>query len=321
MILVTGGAGFIGSAFIKRLNEDNITDIMIVDRLGDGEKWKNLRNLKFTEYIEVDEFEELLKTTVSHTYENDIQHIVHLGACSNTTVYDATYMMNNNYRFSKWLYLWAQRRRCPFLYASSAATYGLTENLCSVDLPTLNELRPLNIYGYSKQLFDISMVKEIENGNPVTGLKFFNVYGPNEYHKGKMASMICQMFEKVKYGKNIELFKDGEHSRDFIYIKDVVELIMHLFKLKSPGIFNIGTGVKRSFNDIASIMKKELKGIYDVNVDYIEMPEYIRSRYQHNTMADMEIIRRRLQYYSEFFSLENGIKDYIHNYLLDQNYF
>ena len=206
MILVTGGAGFIGSAFVKRLNDDAITDILIVDRLGKSEKWKNLLNLQFAEFIEVDEFEEQLRTTITHTYENDISHVVHFGACSNTTVYDASYMMNNNYRFSKLLYLWAQRRRCPFLYASSAATYGLTEDVCEVDLPTLKALRPLNIYGYSKQLFDISMVQEIEKGSPVTGLKFFNVYGPNEYHKGKMASMIHQIFENAKNGKMLLIF-------------------------------------------------------------------------------------------------------------------
>ena len=321
MILVTGGAGFIGSAFVKRLNDDDITDIMIVDRLGNGEKWKNLLNLKFTEYIEIDEFEEQLKTTISHTYENDINHIVHFGACSNTTVYDASYMMNNNYRFSKLLYLWAQRRRCPFLYASSAATYGLTEDICAVNLPTLHKLRPLNIYGYSKHLFDINMVEEIEKGSPVTGLKFFNVYGPNEYHKGKMASIICQMFNLFKMGKIAPIFDPGNHKRDFIYIKDVVDLCLHLFKLKSPGIFNVGTGVKRSFNDIYEIMKKELNGIYDVHIDYIKMPENIKSRYQHNTMADMTDVRRKLQFNREFMSLESGIKDYIHNYLLEQNYF
>ena len=226
-VVLTGGAGFIGSCLLQKLNQEGITDILVVDHLGDSAKWRNLAGKHFTDYIEKDDF---LRLVSENKLDKDFERIVHLGACTSTTCFDASYMMKNNYQYSRSLAEFALRRKIPFLYASSAATYGLGDQGFSDEDAASIKLNPLNIYGYSKQLFDLWVIR---NGliDKVTGFKFFNVFGPNEYHKGEMMSVIAKSFDKILKEKKIRLFKscrqdyaDGEQKRDFIYVKDAVDI-------------------------------------------------------------------------------------------------
>ena len=310
MIILTGGAGFIGSAFLWKLNEEGIDDIIVVDNLGNSEKWKNLAGKRFKDYIEKDDFRKLVE-------ENKIarpEYIVHMGACSTTTLTDAVYFIKNNYEYSKILAKWALKNRTPFLYASSAATYG-DGKLGYDDSDELTpKLEPLNMYGFSKQMFDLWA---LNNGliNKLTGIKFFNVFGPNEYHKGEMMSVICKRFDSVKKEGVMRLFKsyrddynDGEQKRDFIYIKDALEVMYFLFKNPSKtGIYNLGTGNARSWNDIANAMFRAIGK--KTNIEYIEMPEYLKPKYQYFTQAGMDKIREIGCDY-KFQSLEDSVKDY-----------
>jgi ADP-L-glycero-D-manno-heptose 6-epimerase len=247
MIVVTGGAGFIGSALIWKLNSRGIEDILIVDKLGTAEKWRNLVSLKYLDFQDKSEFIDKLE---SGFYKDSITAILHMGACSSTTETDADYLMENNFHYSvrlaRW---WKNHQSTRFIYASSAATYGDGRSGYSDDYSMLYKLRPLNMYGYSKHLFDCYAFRE---GwlKKITGLKFFNVFGPNEYHKGEMRSLINKAYSRVRDEGVMSLFKsynpqyrDGEQKRDFIYIKDVVEMV--LFFMDNPdtgGLFNIGTG-------------------------------------------------------------------------------
>ena len=243
MIILTGGAGFIGSCFLWKLNQEKIDDILVVDHLDNGEKWKNLVGKKFYDYMQKEDFIQAVKDKKIQKP----QAIIHLGACSSTTETDANYYIHNNFEYSKTLALWAMEIGVPFIYASSAATYGNGENgyddQCDID-----KLAPLNMYGYSKQLFDLWLLRNKYN-DKVTGIKFFNVFGPNEYHKGSMKSVICKTYDDVAQKGIIRLFKsynskygDGDSLRDFVYIKDVVEVMMFLLNNpKNTGLFNIGT--------------------------------------------------------------------------------
>ena len=250
------------------------------------------------------------------------QAIVHLGACSSTTQTDANYYIHNNFEYSKTLALWAMESGIPFIYASSAATYGNGENgyddQCDID-----KLAPLNMYGYSKQLFDLWLLRNKYN-NKVTGIKFFNVFGPNEYHKGTMKSVICKTYDDVAQKGIIKLFKsynskygDGDSLRDFVYIKDVVEVMMFLLNNhKNTGLFNIGTGKARSWNDIAKSMFAAVGK--QTNIEYFEMPEILRGKYQYFTEAKMDKIRQAGCNH-KFMELEDSIKDYC-SYLKNKSY-
>jgi ADP-L-glycero-D-manno-heptose 6-epimerase len=321
MVIVTGGAGFIGSALIAALNSRGVSDILVVDELGRDERWKNLRNLSFADYLEKNDFSSLV---VQDKLPPRIEAVFHLGACTDTTETDASFLIKNNYEYSKHLARWSAEKKVRFIYASSAATYGDGSAGFSDNEKDLEKLRPLNMYGYSKHLFDL-WAKRTGLLSKIAGLKYFNVFGPNEYHKGQMRSFVLKAFEQIKDRGQVGLFKsyrsdyaDGEQKRDFLYVKDAVE--MTLFFLDRPevsGIFNIGSGQARSWNDLAkavfAAMGKSPK------IEYIDMPEAIRDKYQYYTCADMTKLRKA-GYRKAITSLEDSVEDYVRNYLTPDKY-
>lgn len=314
MYVVTGGAGFIGSAFIWHLNQLGITDILVVDHLSRSEKWKNLVPLKFRDYLDRGAFAEKIRGRSLGC----IDAVVHLGACSATTERDADYLMDNNAKWTVELAQWAAASEVRFVYASSAATYG-DGALGFDDTVDLGLLRPLNMYGYSKQLSDIRL-REQGILEQVAGVKFFNVYGPNEYHKGSMASVVMHSHSTVHKEDGISLFKsynqayaDGDQVRDFIYVKDVVDVLYWLVQNKSAnGIFNLGTGISRSWNDLARAVYLALDKPSVIR--YIEIPEGLKGKYQYFTEAKMDTLRSA-GYSKPFLALEDGVRDYVLNYL------
>ncbi len=321
MIIVTGGAGFIGSAIIAALNGRQITDILVVDELGTDQKWKNLRSLSFTDYVEKTDFLDLV---IEGKLDNSVEVVFHLGACSDTTEKDATYLIKNNYEYSKLLAQWATDVDIRFIYASSAATYGDGSNGFSDNEEKIDILKPLNMYGYSKQLFDL-WVRRAGLLKGIVGLKYFNVFGPNEYHKADMRSFIIKAFEQINAAGKVRLFKsyepeyaDGEQLRDFIYVKDAVEMTLFFYdNPKLSGLYNIGIGQARTWNDLVNAVFAAMdKGS---NIEYIEMPESIRNQYQYYTQADITKLREA-GYDKELTSLEDAIKDYVQNYLQKDAY-
>jgi len=321
MLIVTGGAGFIGSAIIAGLNKAGIEDIIVVDELGTDEKWKNLRRLKFADYLEKDDF---LSLVMDNDECIDADGIIHMGACSSTTESDCSYLINNNYQYTKELCNWALENETRFIYASSAATYGDGSNGFNDDLELLDRLEPLNMYGYSKHIFDKWAVKTGAIDN-IVGLKFFNVFGPNEYHKGSMISFVLRAYQQITETGKVKLFKshradykDGEQLRDFVYIKDVVD--MTLFFLENPdanGIFNIGTGEAKSWNQLSNAVFKAMK--IEPNIEYIPMPEILQGKYQYYTQADISNIRKA-GYQKSLTSLEDAVIDYVQNYIAKDDY-
>lgn len=311
MIILTGGAGFIGSCFLWKLNQEGITDIIVVDHLDDSGKWRNLLGKKFRDYVQKDEFLKLIEAGKIAKPS----FVVHMGACSSTTLTDADYYLKNNYEYSKTLAKWALSKRAHFMYASSAATYGNGDFGYSDSNNNSRILQPLNMYGYSKFLFDRWV---LNNGleKKVTGFKFFNVFGPNEYHKEDMRSVVCKAFPVMSDEGRIRLFKsyregysDGEQKRDFIYVKDAVEVMYHFFKNpRKTGIFNLGTGEARSWNDLARGMFKAMDK-KDV-IEYVDMPETLKEKYQYFTQADMTKLSQAGCKHT-FRSLEDSIKDYV----------
>jgi len=315
-IVVTGGAGFIGSNVVKRLNELGEDKIFIVDNLDKSEKWKNLVSLNFEDYIHKDLFLDEIK---KGSFDGSIKAIIHLGARSSTTEQDVDFLMKNNYEYTKELAKWSIKNNVRFIYASSAATYGDGSKGFSDAHETIPQLKPLNAYGFSKQIFDLWALKN-KILDKIAGLKYFNVYGPGEYHKGDMRSMVLKAYEQIKRDGKIRLFKsykpeykDGEQLRDFIYVKDAVD--MTLFFLEKPelnGIFNIGTGQPRSWNDLARAVFSSLK--MQLNIVYVDMPEEIKDKYQYFTKAEMKKLKDA-GYKKPVTSLEEAVKDYIMNYL------
>jgi len=315
-IIVTGGAGFIGANVVKRLNELGEDKIFIVDNLSISEKWKNLVDLSFEDYIHKDRFIDELK---KDKFKLSVKAIIHLGARSSTTEKDMDFLMENNYEYTKELAKWSIKSNVRFIYASSAATYGDGSIGFSDNHYLIPKLSPLNAYGYSKQIFDLWALKK---GflDKIVGLKYFNVFGPRENHKGDMRSMVLKAYEQIKRDGKIRLFKsynpkykDGEQLRDFIYIKDAVE--MTLFFLEHPklnGIFNVGTGIPRSWNDLAKAVFSALGT--NPKIEYVDMPYEIRDKYQYFTKAEMDKIRKS-GYTKPTLSLEEAVKDYILNYL------
>ncbi len=316
MIIVTGGAGFIGSAIVWKLNSEGIDDIVIVDRLGTSEKWKNLVNSKYADYFHKDDF---IKMVCEDRVPFEVKGIIHMGACSSTTERDAGYLMENNYRYSRKLAEWAVRKNIRFIYASSAATYGDGSLGFSDDDHVSKTLQPINMYGYSKQVFDLWVLRN-QLERKVAGIKFFNVFGPNEYHKGDMRSVIHKSFRQIKETGKVRLFKshkpeyqDGEQKRDFIYVKDCVEVVWRLFRDREVnGIFNLGTGQARTWNDLAGAVFTAMGR--QPEIEYIEMPESIRDQYQYFTEAQMDKLRSAGNT-MPFRSLEDTISDYVANYM------
>ena len=317
MIILTGGAGFIGSVLLKRLNDDGYTDILIVDALDSSDKWKNLIGKKFEDYCYKDDFLEFLEEEIE---KDDVEAIIHLGACTSTTERDADYLMLNNFHFSQELAEWCLWAGKPFIYASSASTYGDGMNGFSDDNNQIPSYRPLNAYGFSKHLFDLWLVQH-KFDELCTGFKFFNVFGPNEYHKEDMASLVYKAYHQVFETGTLKLFrsynpqyKDGEFLRDFIYVKDCVDVLMWSFNNPNvKGIYNLGTGKARSWNDLAAALFTSLGK--EKSITYVDMPESIRSAYQYFTQAEMGKLRNA-GYTLPFTELENAVQDYVKDYLM-----
>lgn len=316
MIIVTGGAGFIGSALVWKLNKLGIEDIIIVDHLGESEKWKNLVGLKYVDIFHKDEFMDLL---LEGSLNFKIDTIFHLGACSSTTEKDADYLLYNNFKYTKTLAEFSLEKDIKFIYASSAATYGNGENGYDDDESKLNMLKPLNMYGYSKHLFDLWSQK-MKIADKIVGLKYFNVFGPNEYHKGEMRSLIHKAFGQIKENGKVKLFKsynqnyaDGKQMRDFIYVKDAVDMTLHFYENKEKnGLFNVGTGKARTWIDLVNSIFTAIN--FKPNIEFIDMPEELKGKYQYFTEAKIDKIRNA-GYQKEITSLEDSVNDYVKVYL------
>ena len=317
MIVVTGGAGFIGSAVVWKLNNEGIDDILIVDNLGFSDKWRNLVDRRYAEYLHKDRFRTMV---LEDRVPFPVEGIIHLGACSSTTERDAEYLMENNYRYSRILAEWAVKKGLRFVYASSAATYGDGSCGFADDDRTSRTLHPINMYGYSKQLFDLWVLKN-QLERTLVGIKFFNVFGPNEYHKGDMRSVVHKSFGQIMETGKVRLFKshrphygDGGQQRDFVYVKDCVDALWWLYEQRSvAGIFNLGTGCARTWNDLVRAVFSALNR--DACIEYIDMPEAIRNQYQYYTEASMNKLRE-VGYSPPFQSLEESVSDYVTNYLI-----
>ncbi|HTV08969.1 MAG TPA: ADP-glyceromanno-heptose 6-epimerase [Candidatus Aquilonibacter sp.] len=332
-IIVTGAAGFIGRNVVAELNARGEDELILVDELGvskpgEAEKWKNLVGLKYEDLVSPEDFLGLLE---QHAYA-DARAVIHLGACSATTEKDNDYLLRNNYQYTRVLCNWAQEQGARFVYASSAATYGdgsMGYDDSDAVTPTL---KPLNMYGYSKHMFDLWALKRGlfdggEGGNGgsprIVGLKYFNVYGPHEDHKGEMRSVVVKSFEQIRATGEVKLFKsyrpeykDGEQMRDFIYVKDAVDVTLH-FAMQDAGapggLFNCGTGKARTWLDLTravfAAMGKEPK------IEFIEMPKELQGKYQYFTEAKTEKLRAA-GYERPFTSLEDGVRDYVEGYLV-----
>jgi ADP-L-glycero-D-manno-heptose 6-epimerase len=315
-VLVTGGAGFIGSALVWALNRRGCEHIVVCDRLGTDEKWRNLIPLRFTNYVEADDLLPRLQNGTIGKFDL----ILHLGACSSTTEKDASFLIRNNYEFTKELAAWALDQKTRFVYASSAATYGDGAAGMEDDESRLDTLRPLNMYGYSKHLFDLH-ARRAGFLDKIIGLKYFNVFGPNEDHKGDMRSVVHKSFAQVKTEGVIRLFKsyrpdyrDGEQKRDFLYVKDAAAMTLRLAaNEKANGLFNIGSGAARTWLDLARAVFAALKR--EPKIEFIEMPESIRDKYQYFTQANLSRLRAA-GYATPATSLEDAVNDYVCNYLM-----
>jgi len=318
-ILVTGGAGFIGSALVWSLNSRGINSIVITDILGSDEKWKNLVPLRFQDYIEASDFRARLQHNPASL--GRFSTIFHLGACSATTETNASYLADNNFNYTKQLASWALETGARFIYASSAATYGDGSRGMDDKDPALEQLRPLNMYGYSKHLFDL-WAKTQGVLDKIVGIKYFNVFGPNEGHKADMRSLVNKAFQQIQTTNRVQLFKshrpdyrDGEQMRDFLYVKDAVEMTLHFAESASHlgGIYNFGSGEANTWKTLAlaifSAMGREPA------IDFIEMPAALRGKYQYYTKADISKLRDS-GYTKSMTPLESAVADYVKNYLI-----
>lgn len=318
LIVVTGGAGFIGSGVIRHLNEKGLKNIVVVDDLGSTEKWKNLVGKNIADIIHKHQFFDWLKGK-----ERDIEAFIHLGACSSTVEKDANYLLENNYRYSLKLAEYALTNDQRFIYASSAATYGDGTRGFSDEHDGIEDLEPLNMYGFSKQLFDL-WLKNQGVLDKVVGLKYFNVFGPNEYHKGRMASMILHALPIAKKEGVIRLFKssdpanfaDGGQMRDFIYVKDAVRMTCDFLENDAGGLFNIGRGVPGTWNEVAEAIFKGIDA--EANIAYIDMPVDLIGKYQNYTCADMRKTAQALKGKTNCTPLNEAVVEYVRDYLLPE---
>jgi ADP-L-glycero-D-manno-heptose 6-epimerase len=321
MVIVTGAAGFIGSCLISRLNADNFNYIIAVDDFSHPEKLKNLEGKKIQEKVD----REVFFGWLEKNYEG-VEFIFHIGARTDTTEFDKSIFDKLNLNYSKKIWEACCKYQIPLVYASSAATYGLGEYGYTDDEKNIPKLKPLNPYGESKNDFDIWALQQLKKPFFWAGLKFFNVYGPNEYHKGRMASVIFHAYHQITKNKQMKLFrshnpkfKDGEQIRDFIYVKDVVEVIMFLMHhRKNSGIYNLGSGKARTFLDLAKNTFKATA--VKEHIEFIDTPADIRDKYQYFTEANMEKLKS-IGYTKPFSSLETGINDYVKNYLKEGKYY
>jgi ADP-L-glycero-D-manno-heptose 6-epimerase len=319
MLLVTGGAGFIGSNVVAALNDAGRSDVVVCDLLGRDGKWRNLAKRQVMDIVPPDKFADWLKG-------RRLDAVIHLGAISETTATDGDLVIETNFRFSLRLLDWCTDNPTPFIYASSAATYGDGAQGFGDDpsLPALKELRPMNLYGWSKHLFDLAVAERVARREKLppqwAGLKFFNVYGPNEYHKGTMMSVLARRFADIKAGRPVQLFKshregiaDGDQRRDFIYVDDVVRVMMWLLATPSvSGMFNVGTGNARSFREMMLAAYAALGS--SPNIQYIDMPEQIRGSYQYFTQSEVDRLRGA-GYNGGFTALEDAVELYVKGFL------
>lgn len=318
-ILVTGGAGFIGSALVWALNQRGLSDIVITDLLGSDEKWRNLVPLKFTDYVEAGDFRRRIGTSAD-TFGR-FSTVFHLGACSATTERNASYLIDNNFEYTKELAAWALARDARFVYASSAATYGDGSVGMDDNDPRIDRLRPLNMYGYSKHLFDLYAQRQGFLSR-VAGVKYFNVFGPNEDHKADMRSLVHKAFQQIQATGRVGLFKshhpdyrDGEQMRDFLYVKDAVEMTIHFADeaRESGGLFNLGSGKANTWIALASAIFAALERA--PAIDFIDMPEALRGKYQYFTQAEIGKLRAT-GYSRPMTPLVEAVRDYVQGYLL-----
>jgi ADP-L-glycero-D-manno-heptose 6-epimerase len=319
MLLVTGGAGFIGSNLVASLNEAGRADIVVNDILGSDGKWRNLSKRRLADFVPPGDLFRWLDG-------RKLEAVVHLGAISDTTASDGDLVIDTNFRLSLKLLDWCAGTRTPFIYASSAATYGDGAGGFSDDgsVSALSRLRPMNLYGWSKHLFDLAVAERHAKGEKLppqwAGLKFFNVFGPNEYHKGTMASVLARVFDEAKAGTPVRLFKshrpgieDGDQRRDFIYVEDTVAVMRWLLETPSvSGIFNVGTGKARSFRDMIGCMFGALG--QPANIEYVDMPAAIRNSYQYFTQSEVENLRLA-GYNADFTTLEDAVSRYVSGFL------
>jgi ADP-L-glycero-D-manno-heptose 6-epimerase len=319
MLLVTGGAGFIGSNVVAALNDAGRVDVAVCDLLGHGGKWRNLAKRQLADIVPPAQLADWLSG-------RRLEAIIHLGAISETTATDGDLVIETNFRLSMRLLDWCTANGTPFIYASSAATYGDGAQGFRDDpsLPALRALRPMNLYGWSKHLFDMAVAERVAKGDKLppqwAGLKFFNVFGPNEYHKGTMMSVLARRFDDIKAGRPVQLFKshrkgiaDGDQRRDFIYVDDVVRVMMWLLSAPSvSGLFNVGTGKARSFRDMMFSAYAALGAA--PNIQYIDMPEAIRGSYQYFTQSEVDRLQRA-GYNGGFTALEEAVGIYVRGFL------
>ena len=317
-ILITGAAGMIGSGAVRHLNDLGMTNLLLVDDLGCSEKWKNLLGKQFVDLLPIHKLFECLATNHS-----EIESVIHLGACSDTTETNADYLLENNSRFTMKLCEWALMHKKRFIYASSAATYGDGSMGFSDDEQRLSLLRPLNMYGFSKQLVDLWLQQQ-NKLSKVVGLKYFNVFGPNEYHKGKMASMILKMTKKAQEEGVIELYQSndpkyqhGGQCRDFLYVKDAVELTCNFLDPKFYhlcGIFNVGQGKASTWNELAATLFLALGKT--PQIEYIPLPSALSKQYQNYTCADMRKLQKVMPHTPK--RIDESVKEYVQEYLVKE---
>jgi ADP-L-glycero-D-manno-heptose 6-epimerase len=319
MLLVTGGAGFIGSNVVAALNDAGRADVVVCDGLGHDGKWRNLAKRRLADIVPPAELPSWLKG-------RRLDAIIHLGAISETTATDGDLVIETNFRLSMRLLDWCTANATPLIYASSAATYGDgAQGFCDdPSLTALETLRPMNLYGWSKHLFDMAVAERAARGDKLppqwAGLKFFNVFGPNEYHKGGMMSVLARRFDDIRAGRVVQLFKshregiaDGDQRRDFIYVDDVVRVMMWLLATPSiSGIFNVGTGKARSFSDLMLSAYAALGTA--PNIQYVDMPEAIRGSYQYFTESNVDRLQRA-GYNGGFTALEGAVETYVKDFL------
>ncbi len=321
MIVVTGAAGFIGSCMLRKLNYEKITNIVIVDDFSKTEKLNNYSNYSFSLKIDRKDFIQWFKENAGQ-----IEGVYHLGARTDTTEFDWNIFVELNLQYTKNIWQICAENDIPMVYASSAATYGDGENGYEDDMNLIPQLKPLNPYGRSKQEFDLWAIAQEKRPPFWAGLKFFNVYGPNEYHKGRMASVIYHSFNQIVSTGKVKLFrshredyKDGWQMRDFVYVKDVVNVLFYLMTNKpQSSIYNLGSGQARSFYDLASATFSAMGK--ETMIEYVDIPIDIRDKYQYFTEASMKKLIS-VGYNTPFYSLEEGVKDYVQNYLMKQSYF
>ena len=315
-ILVTGGAGFIGSALMWELNRLGCEAIVVADFLGTSEKWRNLTPLRFEDYLEADDLSPRLQSGTLGKFDV----VLHLGACSATTEQDAAYLVRNNFEFTKELAGWSLANGARFVYASSAATYGDGSAGMADTAEDIYRFRPLNMYGYSKHLFDLYAQRQ---GwlKRIVGLKYFNVFGPNEDHKGEMRSVVHKSYAQVLKDGVIRLFKsyhpdynDGEQKRDFLYVKDAVAMTLHLAgEVEASGLYNLGSGEAHTWNELARAIFAALGR--EPRIEYIEMPEALRGKYQYFTQANIGKLRAA-RFGQSISALDKAVADYVNNYLV-----